>query len=205
MTRPLQVLVIIAAAAVLHGCSSEWYLMDKVEIKENDIAVVREAVHIEDARTHYANTKPVGADLELLRTVQLHLSYRNGDLYKAIVGSLAAGIGLGFYESKNYYAPRAFPTLEGTQFHSWFNMNTAGDQTFKMFQPDKIFRAIWQSSSRYAWNRWLRYFGHNWVYATLADYVLMNGVAGFIRRYAKNGEWINFEVTFDWRFLEVLR
>lgn len=96
-------------------------------------------------------------------------------------------MGLGWYESRIFYAGKAFPGQSG-EFWDWFRSPHRGDTWIKIGDSDKLARALWQYSALPAKMAWLRYFGGNWVFAMLAEWIVSNTVATIIRTTAKYGE-----------------
>lgn len=73
----------------------------------------------------------------------------------------------------------------------------------KVGHPDKISRTIWIGSGKVSWNRYLRFFGGNWVWAYLVQFTISNTVAEIIRQQAKYGSF-HIELNFDWRVFDAL-
>lgn len=177
---------------LLSSCSSKWYLIKEVTIKPKDINTV---VRVIDT------TRP---EIENIRAIQHATRYQWNDFWWGSGMAVTEGIGLGIYESKVYYSPHAFPRWEGSFFYDWINMPTGGDYWMKIGHPDKVGRAIWISSTKNSWNRYLRFYGGNWVYAYLTQFTISNTVATGVRQLAKYGHF-TFEISlFDWRIIEAL-
>ena len=174
------------------GCSSEWYIIKEVNLKPND---VKEAFSVVDT------SRP---GVENIRNIQKLIRWKPRDFWTASMWATLEGMGLGLYESKVYYSPNAFPNLDGTWFHDWVNMRTGGDYWMKIGHPDKIGRSLWIASTKASWNKYLRFYGGNWVYAYLTQFTISNTIATLIRQQAKYGKF-HLEITiFDWRIIDAL-
>lgn len=172
------------------GCSP-WYLTRTVELRERDFPIAARVID---------TTK---APLENIRALQKATAYDWQDFWVGTGFAVTEGLGLGMYESKIYYSPKAFPGMKGTWFYDWFNMKTGGDYWMKVGHPDKIGRTIWIGSGMVSWNRYLRFFGGNWVWAYLVQFTISNTVAEIIRQQAKYGSF-HIELNFDWRVFDAL-
>jgi len=171
------------------GCS-QWYLVKSVTIDDRDMMIVKAT--IDQNKT----------DLENIRAIQKNTRYDWSDFWFGTGYALAEGTGLGFYESKVFYGKNSFPGNEGW-FWDWYRMDTSGDQYLKLGHPDKIFRTIWISSGKASWNRYLKFYGGNWVFAYATQFTVSNSLAGMIRKFGKRGEfYFNFEI--DWRIIDGL-
>lgn len=185
--------ILIIILMIFAGCSKEWYLIKEVTLSPKD---VNQAFTVVDTNR---------AGIENIRAIQKMTECKQPDFWWGTAMAVTEGIGLGLYESKVYYSPNAFPSLEGTFVHDWVNMKTGGDYWLKIGHPDKVGRAMWISSTKASWNRYLKFYGGNWVYAYLTQFTISNTVATLIRQQAKHGNFAIFEVSiFDWRIIEAL-
>ena len=183
-------LCLLIICGLLTSCS-QWYLTRSVEIKPQDIPTVARLID---------TTK---SEVDNIHAIQKAISYNWKDFIIATTFGITEGVGLGLYESKVFYSPKAFPGMKYTWFYDWVNMKTGGDYWMKIGHPDKIGRTIWLGSAKVSWNRYLRFFGGNWVFAYLAQFTISNTVAEIIRQQAKYGTF-NIELNFDWRIIDAL-
>lgn len=168
------------------GCSSEWYLTKSVTISDRDIPNIR----LDSNKS----------SIENIREIQRATRYNWRDFWFGTAYGVTEGMGLGFYETKVFYGKRAFPGSEGA-FWDWYRMETSGDAWLKVGHPDKVFRAIWMVSNKASWNRYLKFYGGNWIYAYLTEFTISNSVAGLIRKFGKYGEF-TFNINIDWQILD---
>ena len=127
--------------------------------------------------------------------IQDAVAYNTMDLGQAAIMSAFAGVGLGMYEGRVFYAGNAFPGYQGPEW-DWYRAPHSGDAWLKIGDSDKVFRSLWTSSSKRANIYWQRYFGGRYILVYLADFIITNAVATIIRSYAKHGELrLNLEIS----------
>ena len=140
--------------------------------------------------------------IENIRTIQKAIAYNWKDFWIGTGYEIAEGTGLGFYESKVFYGASAFPGASGW-FFDWYRMPEGGNAWIKFGYPQKVFRTLWIFSTKAAWNRDLKFFGGNWVFAYLKQFTISNSVAGLIRNFAKHGSFY-FNLEIDWQVFDLL-
>jgi hypothetical protein len=150
-------------------------------------------------RTGYVIVKeqdlPKLKDCQSITEMQDAVAFNTMDLGQALLMSSFAGVGLSMYESRVFYAGRSFPTEQGSAW-DWYRQPHSGDSWLKIGDSDKLFRSLWTSTSRHANVYWSRYFGGMWWLVYLADFIVSNTVATFIRSYAKHGEvQLNIDIS----------
>lgn len=184
---------------LLSGCS-QWYLVNKVEIHKKDIPAVRKIVSDSEWNATH-KLKRFTTDEYIIRRIQYALAYDNLDLAKAVGGSFISGLGLGAKESHDYgYGWDGLS--ETNSFRKWATMNTAGNAWMKIGHFDKVARSVYMFGDRYGWNKWIRYFGGNWVWAYLAHFAIQNSTAGLVRNFAKHGTPFYWNIEFDLQIIE---
>ena len=183
---------VIGFLVILNGCSSEWYLLDKVEIGKKDMPVVRQAVHAADWNESHGLTT-WSDDRYVLRRIQRSMGYDWTDFWKANAGSVVSGLGLGAVEAHNYgYKWNGLD--EDNWFRKWATKNTGGDVWIKFGDFDKAGRTLYMAGDRYGWNKWIRFYEGNWVFALASHWIVQNTIAAGVRNFAKHGSPVWFDI-----------
>lgn len=140
---------------------------------------------------------------ENIRKIQESVAYQTKDILLAIGSSIVSGYGLGSYESKNFYAPNAYQKsfLADSWYSEWANLNTSGNAWLKVGDYDKVHRTLWLTFDKYAWNKYLKFFSGNWLYAYLSHFIVSNSMAGLVRNLAKHGTFY-WSLEIDTKILE---